>query len=92
MAKALFSDIFGANVSSSNAVQACTVEHCGLNIEERTLDITLKSENYITAEERNKLHNALLAALRLNSCSLSFIYGENALDSAACADIIAEII
>ena len=91
MAKALFSDIFGANVSSSNAVQACTVEHCGLNIEERTLDITLKSENYITAEERNKLHNALLAALRLNSCEISFIYAENALDSAACADIIAEI-
>ena len=70
MAKALFSDIFGANVSSSNAVQACTVEHCGLNMEERTLDITLKSENYITAEERNKLHNALLAALRLNSCEI----------------------
>ena len=91
MAKALFSDIFGANISSSSAVQACTVEHCGLDMEERTLDITLKSENYITMNERNALHNSLSAALRLNSCEVSFIYGESALDSAACADIIAEI-
>ncbi len=91
MAKALFSDIFGANISSSDAVQNCIVEHCGLDMEERTLDIILKSENYITMNERSALHGALLSALRLNSCAVSFIYGENALDSAACADIIAEI-
>ena len=91
MAKALFSVIFGNNISASGAVLSSTVEHCGLDMEERTLDITLKSENYITMNERSALHSALLSALKLNSCELSFIYGENAFDSAACADIISEI-
>ena len=91
MAKALFSEIFGDNIPSSDGVQNCIVEHCGLDIEERTLDITLKSENYITLNERSALLSALSGALRLNNCDISFIYGENALDSTACADIVAEL-
>ena len=67
MAKALFSDIFGTNIPSSDAVHNCIVEHCGLDMEERTLDITLKSENYITMNERSALNGALSAAIRLNS-------------------------
>ncbi|MEE1239249.1 MAG: PHP domain-containing protein, partial [Acutalibacteraceae bacterium] len=91
MAKALFSDIFGANIPSSDSVQNCIVEHCGLDLEERTLNITLKSENYITITERSALNSALSSALKLNSCEIGFIYGENALDRNACADIVAEL-
>ena len=93
MAKASFSELFGSYVSGglSEIFADCTVEHCALELEDRTLEITIKSDKYITHETKNRLLEALKSALRLDSCTVSCIYGKAALDSFACKDIIAEI-
>ena len=50
MAKASFSELFGEYVSDelSEIFADCTVEHCSLELEDRTLEITIKSDKYIT--------------------------------------------
>ena len=93
MAKASFSELFGEYVSDelSEIFADCTVEYCKLEFEDRTLEITIKSDKYITHETKNGLCEALKDALRLDSCAVFCFYGKAALDSAACEDIISEI-
>lgn len=92
MSKALFSDIFGDWIKGENAeiFKNSVIERCGLDPDSRSLTLELKSDNYITSENRLRLHDMLCGALKLNSCEISCLCG-GAPDSGACADIISEL-
>ena len=93
MGKALFSQIFDRGLSAdiSEIFGDTVIEKCSLNTDERTLNAVLKAEKYITAENRNELINRLKGALKLNGCSISCVFSEDALIPAACTDIAAEL-
>lgn len=93
MGKALFSQIFDTAVSHniSEIFGGTVIEKCSLDTEERALNAVLRAEKYITAESRNELINQLKSALKLNECHISYIFSEDALIPAACADIAAEL-
>ena len=77
MSKALFSDIFGDWIKGENAeiFKNSVIERCGLDPDSRSLTLELKSDNYITSENRLRLHDMLCGALKLNSCEISCLCG-----------------
>lgn len=93
MGKALFSQIFDTAVSHniSEIFGGTVIEKCSLDTEERALNAVLRAEKYISVESRNELINQLKSALKLNECHISYIFSEDALIPAACADIAAEL-
>ena len=93
MSKALFPELFGMVVGEElkTAFQNCTVEDCVLELEDRSLSLTLFSETYIENDLRFRLQNRLQEELNLHTLQLAFRFASGALTENACADIAVQL-
>ena len=93
MAKALFADIFGAYFAQevNDAVGTASIEKCELDIENRTLNVQMSSENYINRELQINIQNNLREILKLKESAFEFTFLESAFCEQACADAVAEL-
>ena len=92
MATPRFLDVFSQVIVEdelTNNFQNAILSECKLDIDERTLDIKIKSDDYITHENQIKLNVALKNSLQLNSCSVKFDFTN--FTAKACKDIAEEL-
>ena len=93
MGKALLSELFGTYLTDSldETAGKAVVEKCRLDIENRTLDMELYSENYIDRKTLSDTENAIKTALKLNELSVCCRFDGESLCGKACAELAAEL-
>ena len=92
MATPRFLDVFSQVVVEdelTNNLQNAILSECKLDIDERTLDIKIKSDTYITHDNQINLNMALKNALQLNFCNIKFDFTSFTVD--VCKDIADEL-
>lgn len=93
MAKALLCDLFGTYLPEAlnETIGKTVVEKCTLSFEERSLEVELESESYITKETRIKTEYAIKEALKLDRIFILYTFSPSAFCSEACEELTAEI-
>ena len=93
MSKPSYSDIFGKfpEVDIGNLIDSCTVVKCALNIEERTIDLSLEAKEYISLAVRRQVVTYIKSTLQLRDCKVSFTFTEDAFCLQALMDVSEEI-
>ncbi|MBR2040056.1 MAG: hypothetical protein IJ948_01600, partial [Clostridia bacterium] len=93
MSKPSYSDIFGKfpEADIGNLIDNCTVVKCALNIEERTIDLSLEAKEYISLSIRRKIVTYIKSTLQLKDCKVSFTFTEDAFCLQALMDVSEEI-
>ena len=78
MATPLFLDIFSLYLSEelSALLNTATVEKCKLDIDERSLNVTVNSKLYLDSQNCDQIHNALKNALKLQECDIQFLFSK----------------
>ena len=93
MSKPLYSEIFGSfpEESAAELINNCTVEKCSLDIQTRSIDVTLSSQQYVSLGTRQEVNSCIKSALQLTSCRVDFVFDEKAFCVSACEDVALEI-
>ncbi len=92
MSKALFIDIFDNLGGSLTEMLANSVlEECHLDIENRSLKITVNSPNYVSRQAQLEVAAVLRESLKLENLTAEYLFSSNAFCVEAAADIAAEI-
>ncbi len=93
MSKALFLDIFGIYLDEDlkTVFEGAALEHCNLDIEDRSLELEIGAHLYISRDLQAKVISALKGVLRLKSCVVTYKFDKASFCSDACADIATEI-
>ncbi len=89
MATPLFLDIFAdfLTAEQKNALKDAVLENWKLDIDNRSLNVNIKSDTYITRKNATNINNSLKIALNLDVCDITYKFCEAAFCEAACADI-----
>ena len=93
MKTAQFSDIFGIQLEENifEEIKKAEIKKCNLDIDRRTLEVSLKPSCYIERKHQFEIKRALINALRLNSLSDTYIFESDMLCEKACSDAAEEL-
>ena len=93
MATPLFLDVFGEYFGDDikSDLLAAVMSKCNLDIESRTLLVSLNSDKYIKRSVLGEVSNTLKTYLKLTKCEIDICFSADAFCVAACEDIINEI-
>ncbi|MBQ2266535.1 MAG: hypothetical protein II342_03945, partial [Clostridia bacterium] len=93
MATPLFLDVFGEYFGDDikSDLLAAVMSKCNLDIESRTLLVSLNSDKYIKRSVLGEISNTLKTYLKLTKCEIDICFSADAFCVAACEDIINEI-
>ena len=90
MPKPIFSEIFGS-FPETDTVNNSIVENCRLDIEARSMDVTLSCDLYIGLSVQRQINDYIKNTLKLEKSSVSFLFPQSAFCIDAGKDIAEEI-
>ena len=93
MKTAQFSDIFGIQLEENifEEIKNAEIKKCNLDIDRRTLEVSLKPSCYIERKHQFEIKRSLINALKLNSLADTYIFDSNMLCEKACSDAAEEL-
>ena len=93
MATPLFLEVFGEYFGTElkDDLSLAVMDKCNLDIESRTLLVSLNSDKYIKRSVLGEISNTLKTYLKLTKCEIDICFSADAFCVAACEDIINEI-
>lgn len=93
MAKPHFAEIFGSALDGKfmDLIGQGIVHKCELDIENRSLFLTVEPPCYISKDEQTNIKNALKNALKLVICETEYIFDTSLFCSEACRDVATEL-
>ncbi len=89
-----FKEIFGEGIGytvDDDSIDSAFVNCCDLDVKNRTLSISLQSNNYISEETLYTVKKAITKGLGLNRLDLSISFSKECFCLDACKDIVARI-
>ena len=88
-----FNELFLTYIEEADALQLTEVEvtRCDLNPETRVLTAECQSKKYLAADLCRRVQSAIQSGVQLQACALIFRFDPEALNEAACADLVREI-
>ena len=90
MPKPIFSEIFGS-FPQTDTVNNSIVENCRLDIEARSMDVTLSCDLYIGLSVQRQINDYIKNTLKLEKSSVTFLFPKSAFCIDAGKDIAEEI-
>ena len=90
MSKPFFSEIFGS-FPETDIIDGSIVENCRLDIETRSMDVTLSCDVYVCLSVQRQINDYIKNALQLEKLRVGFLFPKSAFCADASKDISEEI-
>ncbi|MEE0898021.1 MAG: hypothetical protein U0L88_10390, partial [Acutalibacteraceae bacterium] len=90
MSKPFFSEIFGS-FPETDIIDGSIVENCRLDIETRSMDVTLSCDVYVGLSVQRQINDYIKNALQLEKLRVGFLFPKSAFCADASKDISEEI-
>ena len=85
-----FGELF-EGLSQKPVLLAADVTACNLDMDNRTLEMSLKLDEFVGRQDIFTVRETIKNALKLNSCTIDCCFEPWCLTSAACGDIVGEL-